>query len=227
MSALIQLRDLSFSYNKGKNNQVDAVRHLSLEIEKGDFVGIVGVSGSGKSTLLYLLAGLLEPDCGEYIYDDKNITKISESRKAALRNSDFGFILQDFGLEGDRTALENVCLPLVFSKCRWGKMEKKARAVMEKLKIDDLCGKKVNELSGGQCQRIAIARALVHEPRVILADEPTGALDSENKKILMNLLSELNRDGITVILVTHDVSILSECNKVYKLNDGEIETVKK
>ena len=108
MSALIQLRDLSFSYNKGKNNQVDAVRHLSLEIEKGDFVGIVGVSGSGKSTLLYLLAGLLEPDCGEYIYDDKNITKISESRKAALRNSDFGFILQDFGLEGDRTALENV-----------------------------------------------------------------------------------------------------------------------
>ena len=105
-------------------------------------------------------------------------------------------------------------------------MDKKGRAVMEKLNIADLCNKKVNQLSGGQCQRVAIARALVHEPRVILADEPTGAMDSENKKILMHLLSEINREGITVIMVTHDVSILSECNKIYKLNDGEIELVK-
>lgn len=128
-------------------------------------------------------------------------------------------------MEGDRTALENVCLPLIFSKCSWGAMEKKARAVMEKLNIADLCNKKVSQLSGGQCQRVAIARALVHEPRVILADEPTGALDSENKKILMHLLSEINREGITVIMVTHDISILSECNKIYKLNDGEIALV--
>lgn len=225
MSALIRLKDLTFSYNKGKENQVDAIKHVSLEIEKGDFVGIIGVSGSGKSTLLYLLAGLLKPDSGEYLYGDTDIAKISENRKADLRNSEFGFILQDFGLEGDRTALENVCLPLIFSKCSWGAMEKKGRAVMEKLNIADLCNKKVSQLSGGQCQRVAIARALVHEPRVILADEPTGALDSENKKILMHLLSEINREGITVIMVTHDISILSECNKIYKLNDGEIALV--
>ena len=227
MSALIRLNDLTFSYNKGKENQVDAIKHLSLEIERGDFDDIcISVKCSGKSTLLYLLAGLLKPDSGEYLYGDTDIAKISENKKADLRNSDLGFILQDFGLEGDRTALENVCLPLMFSKCSWGTMEKKGRAVMEKLNIADLCNKKVNQLSGGQCQRVAIARALVHEPRVILADEPTGALDSENKKILMHLLSEINREGITVIMVTHDVSILSECNKIYKLNDGEIELVK-
>lgn len=154
MSALIRLNDLTFSYNKGKENQVDAIKHLSLEIERGDFVGIIGVSGSGKSTLLYLLAGLLKPDSGEYLYGDTDIAKISENKKADLRNSDLGFILQDFGLEGDRTALENVCLPLMFSKCSWGTMEKKGRAVMEKLNIADLCNKKVNQLSGGQCQRV-------------------------------------------------------------------------
>lgn len=226
MNSLIQLKNLTFSYNKGKENQVDAIKHLSLEIEKGDFVGIVGVSGSGKSTLLYLLAGLLKPDKGEYIYKDLIISKISDNKKADLRNTDFGFVLQDFGLEGDRTALENVCLPLMFSKSNWGTIEKKGRAVMEKLNIIELSSKKVGQLSGGQCQRVAIARALVHEPQVILADEPTGALDTENKKILMQLLSEINKEGVTVILVTHDYSILSKCNKVYELNDGEIGSVK-
>lgn len=226
MSAIIHLKDLTFSYNKGKENQVDAIKHLSLEIEEGDFVGIIGVSGSGKSTLLYILAGLLKPDFGEYLYKDIDVAKASNNTKADLRNSDLGFILQDFGLEGDRTALENVCLPLMFSKCSWGTMEKKGLAAMEKLNIADLCNKKVDQLSGGQCQRVAIARALVHEPRVILADEPTGALDSENKKILMHLLSRINKEGITVIMVTHDISILAECNKIYKLNDGEIELIK-
>ena len=226
MNSLIQLKNLTFSYNKGKENQVDAIKRLSLEIEKGDFVGIVGVSGSGKSTLLYLLAGLLKPDAGEYIYKDLNISKISENKKADLRNTDFGFILQDFGLEGDRTALENVCLPLMFSKSNWRTIEKKGQAVMEKLNIIKLGSKKVGQLSGGQCQRVAIARALVHEPQVILADEPTGALDSENKKIFMQLLSEINKEGVTVILVTHDFSILSKCNKIYELNDGEIKCVR-
>lgn len=223
MNALIQLNGLNFSYNRGKNNQVDAIKHLSLEIEKGDFVGILGVSGSGKSTLLYLIAGLLKPDSGEYIYKDIVVSNVSDNKKAALRNTDFGFVLQDFGLEGDRTALENVCLPLMFSKSRWSMIEKKGRNIMERLNIIDLCDKKVGQLSGGQCQRIAIARALVHDPQVILADEPTGALDSENKEILMQLLSEINEKGITVLLVTHDVSILSKCNKVYELNDGEIK----
>jgi putative ABC transport system ATP-binding protein len=115
MSALIHVRDLTFSYNKGKESRVDAIKHLSFEIEKGDFVGIIGVSESGKSTLLYLLAGLLKPNSGEYYYGNVNMVKISNNRAADLRNSDFGFILQDFGLEGNCTALENVCLPLMFS----------------------------------------------------------------------------------------------------------------
>ena len=223
MESIIKLENMTFSYNKGKQNEVRAVRGVSLDVQKGDFVGIVGASGSGKSTLLYLLAGLLTPDSGSYIYRSRDIAKLSDDKRAALRNSDFGFILQDFGLAGDRNALENVCLPLMFSKTPWSRIEKKALEVMKKLNIANLKNKKIGELSGGQCQRIAIARALVHEPQIILADEPTGALDSENTRILMELLTEINKDGITVILVTHDTSTLHYCNRIYELNDGLIE----
>ena len=222
MDSIIKLENMTFSYNKGKQNEVHAVRGVSLEVQKGDFVGIVGTSGSGKSTLLYLLAGLLTPDSGSYIYKNKDIAKLSDDKRAALRNTDFGFILQDFGLAGDRSALENVCLPLMFSKTPWRHIEKKAFEVMKKLNIAELKNKKIGELSGGQCQRIAIARALVHEPQVILADEPTGALDSDNTRILMELLTQINKEGITVILVTHDTSTLRYCNRIYELNDGMI-----
>ena len=222
MINIIKLENLTFSYNKGKQNEVRAVRGVSLDVQKGDFIGIVGASGSGKSTLLYLLAGLLRSDAGRYIYNGRDIARLSDDKRAALRNTDFGFILQDFGLAGDRSALENVCLPLMFSKTPWRSIEKKALSVMENLNIANLKNKKIGELSGGQCQRIAIARALVHEPQVILADEPTGALDSENTRILMELLTQINKEGITVILVTHDISTLRYCNRIYALNDGII-----
>lgn len=224
--SIIKLCNFSFSYNKGKSNEVKAIQNISLDISKGDFVGIVGASGSGKSTLLYLLAGLLEADEGKYIYGNTDITHASDNKKASLRNTDFGFVLQDFALLGDRTALENVCLPLMFSKCKWSEVENRALKIMEKLNVEKLKNKRIGELSGGQCQRIAIARALVHNPKVILADEPTGALDSENTKILMDLLSEINSSGITVILVTHDLATLSHCNRVYELQDGVLSTRK-
>lgn len=226
MNTVIKLDNISFSYNKGKPNEVQAIRNISLEIKKGDFVGIVGTSGSGKSTLLYLLAGLLQSDQGQYFYNSRNITHLSDNKSADLRNTDFGLILQDFGLCGDRSALENVCLPLIFSKCKWGTIEKRSIKMMEKLHIADLKKRKISELSGGQCQRVAIARALVHNPKVILADEPTGALDSENTKNFMKLLKEINAEGITIVLVTHDSSTLVNCNKVYELSDGTISLKK-
>ena len=210
MTPLILLTDISYSYNRGKPNEVTALSKISLSIKKGDFIGIMGASGSGKSTLLHTLGGFLKPDQGEYLYKGIDI-------------NEFGFILQDYGLIGDYSALENVCLPLMFSTCKWSQIHSRGLACMDALRISDLRDKKPSELSGGQCQRIAIARALVNNPEVIFADEPTGALDSENAELFMRLLRRINAAGTTIVLVTHDRNVARYCTNIYKISDGEIQ----
>ncbi len=222
MANLITLKDISFCYNPGKNNEVTAINGLSLTIEEGEFVGIVGTSGAGKSTLLHILAGILTPSGGVYPYKGEDMSGKSPKQIARLRNAEFGFILQDFGLIGNSTGLENVCLPLMFSKEPWRNIEKKGTEVMDKLGIEHLKGRKVNEMSGGECQRVAIARALVHKPSIIFADEPTGALDVNNTRFFMNQLAEINKEGVSIILVTHDVNTLTSCERVIELSDGRI-----
>lgn len=224
MASIISLSDVSVTYNKGRPNEVEALKHVSLEIEEGAFIGITGVSGSGKSTLLHLLGGLIPPDSGQYTYNGRNMCRIKESVLSSIRNKEFGYVLQEFGLLGDRSALENVCLPLMFSDIKWSAIEKRGMASMEKLHIAGLKNKKVSEMSGGQCQRVAIARAMVNHPKVLLADEPTGALDSYNANLFVQLLKEVNKSGTTIILVTHDLSITAYCSELYTLEDGILHT---
>lgn len=223
MTPLISLNSVSYSYNKGRPNEVAALSKVSFSLMKGDFVGIMGVSGSGKSTLLHTLGGFLKPNEGTYLYKGKNISKFSDTQLARLRNREFGFILQDYGLVGNYSSLENVCLPLMFSKCKWSQIRPRGLSCLDALGIADLKDKKPNELSGGQCQRVAIARALVNQPEIIFADEPTGALDSENAELFMQLLKRVNLTGTSIVLVTHDNNVARFCNQIFEISDGTIK----
>ena len=220
--SILQLRNITKIYNKGKSNAVTALNGIDLEIDEGELIAIVGKSGSGKSTLLHILGGLDTPTDGEVIYKGKTINNTGINRLASYRNSEVGFVLQDFGLLLRKTVIENVCVPLLFSDCKFARMHKKALEVLKLVGIDDLAKRQVTELSGGQKQRVAIARALVNEPGIILADEPTGALDSKTSDEIMSLLEKLNKDGKTVIIVTHDLAIAKRCGRVIEIVDGEI-----
>lgn len=222
MAELIKLTDVSYTYNKGKPNAVTAVKHASLTVEKGDFVGITGVSGSGKSTLLHLLSGLIKPDSGQYFFKGQDLGKLSEKELAAVRNQSFGYVLQNFGLLKDRTALENVCLPLMFSPAKWRDIEPKGLDCLKRMGVLNLKDKRVREMSGGQCQRTAIARALVNDPEILLADEPTGALDAQNTELFMDIMREINLSGVTIIIVTHDLNLAEKCTRRIRINDGII-----
>lgn len=217
---MIDLKNLNKIYNRGKQTEVQALKEVNLHVAAGDFISVTGPSGSGKSTLLHILAGLDMPTSGVYFFEDIDMTKASERAKCRLRNQQIGIVLQDFGLLGDNTALENVCLPLTIQGvCRKTALHR-ARSALEQAGVADLAGKTVNQLSGGQRQRVAIARALVQNTRLLLADEPTGALDSENTHALMNLLEELNRSGITIIIVTHNIAVAERTSISYNITDG-------
>lgn len=218
---IFKLHNITKIYNKGKENAVTALHDINLDIEEGELLAIVGESGSGKSTLLHLLGGLDTPTSGEVLYNDKKIKYKSPNWLAEYRNCEVGFVLQDFGLLMTDTALENVCVPLLFSGSGGLRaMRKTAKNALELVGIKNLAGRKVGQLSGGQKQRVAIARALANNPNVILADEPTGALDSRTSAEIVSLLMELNRQGKTVIIVTHDLSIAEKCGRVVRLADG-------
>ncbi len=221
--SLFELKDVSYTYNKGKKNAFTALANVSVTINRGDFAAIIGKSGSGKSTLLSLINGLIKPDSGEYIYDGENMKEMTGRKQAEIRNRKMGYVLQNFGLLNDRNALENVCLPLMFSKTPFSKIEDMAIESMRKVGIEDLKDRKISELSGGQSQRVAIARALVNKPEILLADEPTGALDTENAKHLMELFKMINESGTTVFMVTHDKSITSFCNRLFRVSDGRLK----
>ena len=219
---MICLKDVSKIYNQGKANETQALQHVTLTIKKGDMVAITGPSGSGKSTLLHIIAGIDAQTSGVYEYDGNDVRKMSDRGKCELRNKKIGIILQDFGLLGNDTVLRNICLPEIIAGTYQKSFDKKVRVLLQQVGLEGLEHKKVNHLSGGQRQRVAICRALAMDAEVIVADEPTGALDLSNTESLMDLLERLNKQGITVIIVTHDPYVANRCTMEYVIEDGKL-----
>lgn len=222
--ALIELKDLNKTYFGAQPLHV--LKGINLSIERGEFVSIMGASGSGKSTLLNILGILDNYDTGEYYLDGKLIKNLSETRSADYRNRMIGFIFQSYNLIGFKTAVENVELPLYYQGIGRRKRHKMAMEYLERMGLSAWAGHFPNEMSGGQKQRVAIARALVTRPDIILADEPTGALDSKTGAEIMELLSELNRkDNMTIIVVTHESGVANVSNKIIHIKDGVIGSI--
>ena len=219
---MIILKDINKTYNNG--TPLHVLKGIDLHIEKGEFVSIMGASGSGKSTLLNILGMLDNYDTGEYYLNGTLIKELSETKAAEYRNKMIGFIFQSFNLIGFKTAVENVELPLFYQGVGRRRRHEMAMEELEKMGLTDWAGHYPNEMSGGQRQRVAIARALVTRPKIILADEPTGALDSKTGVEVMELLKRLNREEhITMIIVTHDPSVAAQTNRIIRIKDGVIE----
>lgn len=216
----IELRNISKTYSKN-GIKVNALKDINICIDKGELVAIVGTSGSGKSSLLNIIGCIDKGYEGEYILNGKRIDLYKDEELALCRNKIFGFVLQYYGLLNNETVFDNIKLPLIYAK----KKEKanKVNDMLKKFNIEDKAQCKPTELSGGQCQRVAIARALINEPEIILADEPTGALDKRTSKEVMDILIELNGEGKTIIIVTHDEKIANQCNRIIRIEDGIID----
>lgn len=215
---MIELRNVSKQYQEGTM----VLNQINLCIEEGDYVAIMGPSGAGKTTLMNVIGCLDGTTEGEYLLDGENILEYSEKQKARLRNEKIGFIVQNFGLIPSMSVYKNVRIPLLYSKRRMKNERKHIQELLRQLKVLDKIDEKVHRLSGGQQQRVAIARALVNSPDIILADEPTGALDQKTGKEVMGIFSELNRQGKTIVIVTHDPQIASMCRKTIYMMDGKL-----
>ncbi|MGC9471284.1 MAG: ABC transporter ATP-binding protein [Bacteroidales bacterium] len=223
MEKLIHLNDLVKDYHIG-TIVVKALQSITLEIKKNEYVAIMGPSGSGKSTLMNILGCLDTPTSGSYFLNGKDVSKMDDNRLAEIRNREIGFVFQTFNLLPRYTALENVTLPLVYAGLSRAEREKRALEVMESVGLGDRISHRPNELSGGQRQRVAVARALVNHPSIILADEPTGNLDSKTSVDIMNLFDEIHALGNTVIVVTHEEDIARHADRIIRLMDGYIES---
>ncbi len=223
MNALVEIRDMCKIYNPGEN-EVRALDHVSLVINENEFVAIIGQSGSGKSTLMNMLGCLDVPTSGTYMLNEQDVSKLTDDELSDIRNKEIGFIFQGFNLIQNLTALENVELPLIYRGVGKKEREELARAALEKVGLSHRTGHKPAEMSGGQQQRVAIARAIAQAPPVILADEPTGNLDSNSTREIMQILRELHGEGRTVILITHDNEIAGQADRVIKIRDGRVES---
>lgn len=219
---MIRLENIVKVYNPKKSNEFEALHGVSAAIEDGELVAIIGKSGAGKSTLLHILACIDSYQDGEYSIDGTLVKNLSERQYAKIRNEKIGMVMQDFALVEDFTALENVMIPLNFSKKKIPNKKEKALGALRSVGIEELAKKPCNKLSGGQKQRVAIARAIVNDPSMILADEPTGALDTKTSAEIMELFKTLNEAGRTVVIVTHDPKVAEQCEKVIEISDGEI-----
>ncbi len=225
MQSIIHLEDISKSYYLGKE-PLPVLKGINLDIFKNEYVALMGPSGSGKSTLMNILGCLDSPTSGRYILNGKDVSRMEDNDLAEVRNKEIGFVFQQFNLLPRLTAAENVALPLIYSGVSKKERIERALAVLSKVKLDDRSHHKPNELSGGQCQRVAIARALINNPSIILADEPTGNLDSKTSYEIMDILGKIHTDGNTVILVTHEEDISHFAHRVIRLRDGVVETDK-
>ncbi|MEN9799681.1 MAG: hypothetical protein RL653_3378 [Pseudomonadota bacterium] len=221
MGALIQLEGIERTYRMG-DVEVRALRGVTLSIQAGEFVAVMGTSGSGKSTLMNTLGCLDRPSAGRYLLDGTDVSRLSRNELAEIRNRTLGFVFQGFNLLARTSALENVELPLLYAGLGTRERERRAREALERVGLGNRLDHHPNQLSGGQQQRVAIARALVSGPRVILADEPTGNLDSRTSVEVMALLQELGAGGITVVLVTHEADIAAHAGRVLVMRDGKI-----
>ena len=223
MEPLIQVKDLCKVYNPGEN-AVHALDHVDLTVEKGDFVAIIGQSGSGKSTLMNMLGCLDVPSSGSYYLNGVNVATMHDNELSVIRNREIGFIFQGFNLIQNLTALENVELPLIYRGVDRKTRKKLASDSLKRVGLEKRMSHKPSEMSGGQQQRVAIARAIAARPPVILADEPTGNLDSASSREIMQILKEMHRDGKTIILITHDDGIAASARRVVRIMDGRIES---
>ena len=219
---MIKINNLYKTYNYKKNNAFEALHNISLEIEENSLCAIVGKSGSGKSTLLHILGCIDSFEKGSYLFKNKDISRFSNKQRALFRSENAGIVLQDFSLIETYSVIENVMLPFYFSAKKQDNMRKKALSALESVGMDKLSEKSVNKLSGGQKQRVAIARAIVSNPPLILADEPTGALDSVTSDEIIKLFHKLHEDGKTIIIVTHDNEIAEQCERIIEISDGKI-----
>lgn len=222
MEHLIELKDIYKIYQTGEA-EVHALDGVSLQIDSGEFVSIVGQSGSGKSTLMNLLGCLDIPTSGTYLLDGVDVSTMSENRLSDIRNRRIGFIFQGFNLISGLTAIENVELPLIYRKMERKERKKLVYQSLERVGLKKRMRHRPSEMSGGQQQRVAIARAIAASPPIIFADEPTGNLDSKSGEEVINILRELNQEGRTVILITHDNGIARQCNRVIHIHDGRID----
>ena len=222
MGALIHIENMKKIYNPGEN-EVRALDRIDLDIEKGDLVAIVGHSGSGKSTLMNMLGCLDTPTSGKYVLDGQDVASMTDNQLADVRNKEIGFIFQGFNLISNLDAVENVELPLVYRGVSKNERKQLAMEALKSVGLEDRMKHKPNEMSGGQQQRVAVARAVAAKPPIILADEPTGNLDTKSTQEIMEILKELHRSGRTVIIITHDEEIASQAHRVIRILDGRIE----
>ena len=221
---MIELEDITKIYRMGKI-EVPALRGVTLSVNQGEMVAIIGASGSGKSTLMNIIGFLDKPTLGRYIFDGADVSRLSDNRLAEMRNKKMGFVFQEYNLLSRASALTNVELPLIYSGS--GQKHKRAIEALERVGLAARAKHKPTELSGGEQQRVAIARALVNNPDVILADEPTGNLDSATTDQILSVFHDLNQEGITVVLVTHEMDIAEQTQRIIRLYDGKIASDEK
>ncbi len=219
---MIKLENIVKKYNEGQPNEVVALGGFDLTVNDGEMVAIMGPSGSGKSTLLNIIGLIDEPTGGAYYLEGENVSHLSDKKRSEIRNKKVGFVFQNFGLLPDRTAEENIAVPLLFSKEPLKQAKKRILPIMESLGIADLSKRRITELSGGQAQRVAIARAMINSPKLILADEPTGALDSHTSEEVVEVFRKLNKEGRTIVIVTHNAAVGQMCDRILEIKDGMI-----
>lgn len=218
---IIELKNIQKSYN----NRV-VLNNVSLNVFTGEMVGIMGRSGSGKTTLLNILGLLDKPDSGSYFYKGRDISTLNDIKSTEIRRDNIGFVIQNYALINHNNVFFNIALPLLCKKHKKKDVQVRVEKIADKVGISNLLGKHPHELSGGECQRVAIARALIRNPDIILADEPTGALDIETEHEILSIFRELNNEGVTILLVTHDESVANQCHKIYDLNAIGLQMVK-
>lgn len=226
MNSVIHLNDIRKSYFMGRM-ELEVLKGINLDIYRNEYVALMGPSGSGKSTLMNIIGCLDTPTAGTYILSSYDVSKTEDNKLAEIRNKEIGFVFQQFNLLPRLTALENVALPLVYAGMGKKLRTEKAKHVMELVNLSDRGHHKPNELSGGQCQRVAIARALVNDPSIILADEPTGNLDTKTSYEIMEIFNTIHSNGNTIVLVTHEEDIANHAHRIVRLRDGLIESDKK